>query len=227
MVHEGHRQRMLQKLEEGGVTLDHELLEILLFNAYPRKNTNPVAHALLSAFGSLKGVFEADLEGLTEIEGVGENVAAYIKCVAACAKPAYSAEAEEKRLKNYGDFKDFTAARLRSKEEEVLELYFLERNGRVKYVFSRTDLERHYVSLGRNEVPAVMASIKPYGMIIAHNHLTGGSRPSERDDSFTCEMASLCRLYGVTLFDHCIYASDNDIYSYFSADRLITLNIST
>ncbi len=227
MEHEGHRQRMLQKLEEGGVTLDHELLEILLFNAYPRKNTNPVAHALLGACGSLRGVFDADLDELKKIEGVGENVAAYIKCVAACAKPAYSAETEEKHLKNYGDFKDFTAARLRTKKDEVLELYFIERNGKVKYVFSRTDLEQHYVSLGRNEIPAVIASIQPYGMVIAHNHLMGGSRPSERDDRFTCEMASLCKLYGVKLFDHCIYASDNDIYSYFSADRFIALNIST
>lgn len=224
MVHEGHRQRMLKKFAEGGVTLEHELLEMLLFNAYPRKNTNPVAHALLDAFGSLKGVFEADIRDLTAVEGVGESVAAYIKCVAACARPAYSADVAEAYLKNYADFKDFAAMRLRSKASEVLELYLLEKNGRVKYVFSRTNFGEHSVQLERKEIPSVLASIKPYGLLIAHNHLTGDSRPSPKDDKFTSEIAALCALYGVMLYDHCIYASDNNIYSYFSEGRFDILN---
>ena len=40
-MHEGHRKRMLERLEKAeGSLAEHELLEILLFNAIPRKNTN-------------------------------------------------------------------------------------------------------------------------------------------------------------------------------------------
>lgn len=220
MVHEGHRKRMNEKLASGGLLLEHERLEMLLFNAYPRINTNPIAHKLLNAFGSMRGVLEADLEELKAIEGVGERVALYLKCVAACVKPAYSVDGAEIYLKNYGDFKDFTSRRLRSKTEEVLEIYLLERSGKVKYIFSRSNGNEHGVRVKRDEIPAVVASVKPYGMLIAHNHLNGDSRPSPQDDKFTSEMCVLCTLSGVVLFDHCIYAADNNIFSYFNESKI-------
>ena len=58
---------------------DHEILELFLFDAVPRHNTNPMAHELLDRFGSLPGVFAADKAELMEIHGVGEGVASYIK----------------------------------------------------------------------------------------------------------------------------------------------------
>ncbi len=221
MIHEGHRKRMNEKLAAGELLQEHEKLEMLLFNAYPRRNTNPVAHALLNTFGSMKGVFEAELKDLVAIEGVGESVALYIKCVALCCKTAYGADGEEEEyLKNYGDFKRFSAKRLRGRTSETLEVYFLEKSGKVKYIFSRTDSDEHKVSLKREEIPSVIAAVKPYGMLIAHNHLTGGSSPSPRDDKFTSEIQMLCDLNGIILYDHCIYASDNDIFSYFGEGRI-------
>ena len=62
-MHEGHRQRLIAKLEEGTLC-DHEYLEMLLFNALPRKNTNDIAHRLLAEFGSLNKVFAAKPEQL-------------------------------------------------------------------------------------------------------------------------------------------------------------------
>lgn len=220
MEHDGHRQRILQKFKAGDIRQDHELLEILLFNAYPRKNTNPVAHTLMQTFGTLKGVFEADYNDLVAIDGIGESVALYIKCVGACARPAYAFDAYEKHLKNYGDFKAFASMRLRSKTEEVLELYFLEKSGRIKYIYSHSADEEHRVTISRGTVPSLVATVAPFGLVIAHNHLMGSSAPSSADDEFTQEVAEVCRLYGVKLYDHCIYASDNDVYSYFFTDRI-------
>lgn len=220
MLHEGHRERMRNKLAAGELLQEHEKLEMLLFNAYPRKNTNPIAHRLLNAFGSIRGVFEADLKELIAIEGVGESVAMYLKCVAACAKPAYSTDGAEIYLRNYGDFKEFTAKRLRAKTQEVLELYLLEKSGKVKYIFSRSNGDEHGVSVKREEISAVVASVKPYGILIAHNHLTGDSRPSEKDDKFTSEMCVLCNLSNIMLFDHCVYAADNNVFSYFSEGKM-------
>lgn len=220
MLHEGHRKRIYEKFASGELLQEHERLEILLFNAYPRKNTNPIAHKLLNAFGSMRGVFEADIKKLTEIDGVGESVALYLKCIWACTKSAYLFGGSEKFLKNYGDFKEFAVNRLRSKTEEVLELYMLEKNGAVKYIFSHSCGDRRKVSAERDEISSVIASTKPFGLLIAHNHLTGDSRPSAQDDKFTAEISMLCNLSGVTLYDHCIYASDNNVYSYFTEGRL-------
>ena len=68
-THEGHRGRLIAKFESGGLE-EHEWLEGLLFNAYPRKNTNPVAHALLRKFGSIENIFTRTTEQLQTVEGI-------------------------------------------------------------------------------------------------------------------------------------------------------------
>ena len=82
-IHDGHRKRMLEKLvkHDGDIFESYELLEMLLFFRLPYKNTNPIAKKLLHKFGSLKGVFEAEQSALTEISGVGERCAEFIKAV--------------------------------------------------------------------------------------------------------------------------------------------------
>ena len=69
--HAGHRKRMFSRLAEGTLC-DHEYLEMLLFYAIPRRNTNDIAHRLLARFGDLNGVLNAPLQALQEIDGVGE-----------------------------------------------------------------------------------------------------------------------------------------------------------
>lgn len=220
MAHEGHRRRLYEKLNSGGYLHEHEILEMLLFNAFPRKNTNPIAHALLDAFGTIKGVFEADAQQLKAVEGVGDSVADYLKVVGTVAAIAYSSEGGAIFLKNYGDFKAFTAKRLRGRKDEMLEIYFCDKNGRIKHIYSRTDNDEHGVTVDREEISSLIAIQKPFGILIAHNHLTGSSAPSEKDDRFTAEVQMMCSLNRVTLYDHCIYASDRDIYSYFSTGRI-------
>ena len=74
-VHEGHRSRKKEQFRAHGLDAfaDHEVLELLLYYAVPRQDTNPIAHRLMQKFGSLEAVFSADRETLEEVEGVGEN----------------------------------------------------------------------------------------------------------------------------------------------------------
>ena len=61
--HEGHRARLKKRfLHDNGESMEgHELLELLLFYVIPRRNTNEIAHALLSRFGKLADVFSASV----------------------------------------------------------------------------------------------------------------------------------------------------------------------
>ena len=81
-MHEGHRLRILEKLKDNANALqEHEFLEILLFNAVPRKNTNPLAHELLKSFGSIKRLFDADVNALMTVKGVGLSTASYLAVI--------------------------------------------------------------------------------------------------------------------------------------------------
>lgn len=79
-LHAGHRKRIRQRyLESGADSLrDHEFLELLLFYALPRVNTNETAHELINTFGSIPGVLEAETAELTGIKGIGEGGAAFL-----------------------------------------------------------------------------------------------------------------------------------------------------
>ena len=79
-VHLGHRMRMRRKLAEYGDHIfdDYELLEMLLYFSVPVKNTNPIAKAVISRFGSLDGVLRASVEELMQVPEIGEKSARLI-----------------------------------------------------------------------------------------------------------------------------------------------------
>ena len=80
-IHKDHRTRLKSKFVEHGIEplTDVQKLELLLFYAIPQKDTNPLSHKLISTFGSLKDVFNADYNDLIKIDGVKENTATLIR----------------------------------------------------------------------------------------------------------------------------------------------------
>jgi DNA repair protein RadC len=52
----GHRERLRTRFLKGGADAmpDYELLELTLFAVIPRRDTKPLAKALLARFGSLR-----------------------------------------------------------------------------------------------------------------------------------------------------------------------------
>src|ERR1700744_1091978 len=84
---EGHRERLRTRFLKGGAEAmpDYELLELTLFAAVPRRDTKPLAKALLARFGSFAEVIAAPRARLMEVQGVGESVANHLKIVEAAA----------------------------------------------------------------------------------------------------------------------------------------------
>ena len=82
-IHDGHREKMRRRYMESGLEgfADHEALELLLFYAIPRRDTNPIAHALINRYESLSNVLNAPVEELASVEGIGENAAVLIRLV--------------------------------------------------------------------------------------------------------------------------------------------------
>lgn len=196
---------------------DHEVLEILLFNACPRVNTNPIAHALMERFCSMSEILNASTEELKTVKGVGDAVADYLRTVGLCYKRMGGIEGVA-MLKTLGDCKKFVSMRLRGKTEEYLELYFTEKSGRVKRIYKYTSSDRNKVSVNTDEIVGLIAK-KPYAILVAHNHLNGSAEPSVNDDAFTKKLQLICSMNNVVLLDHIIYA-DERLYSYNDSGKL-------
>ncbi len=124
---------MLQRFGEEDPTLqDHELLEVLLFGAIPRKNTNGIAHDLLSAFGSLYGVLHATLSQLCTVSGIGKSAASYLRSVGMIYDRIEKARDTFPDKFNLGAFSSYLTEHYKGLGEESLEVFCLDANERVR-----------------------------------------------------------------------------------------------
>ncbi len=96
----GHRERLRTKYRDHGDTAlaDYEILELLLFRLIPRRDTKPIAKALIDRFGTLAGVFGAPATLLQEVKGVGEAVALDLKLVATVGQRMLKSELRGKQV---------------------------------------------------------------------------------------------------------------------------------
>lgn len=70
-IHEDHRSRMRQRFHDSPDSLaKHELVELLLFYAIPRRNVNDEAHRLIDKYGSVSQILHADIDSLSDVEGI-------------------------------------------------------------------------------------------------------------------------------------------------------------
>ncbi len=80
-MHENHRARMRKRFSKLGLAgfSEHEIIEMLLFYAIPRKNTNEIAHDLVKRFGNLRGILQASEAELCTVQGISFHSALYFR----------------------------------------------------------------------------------------------------------------------------------------------------
>ncbi len=222
-MHEGHRGRMIERLESyGGSLRDHELLEILLFNAIPRKNTNELAHTLLNVFGDIEGIFRAKLCDLESVKGVGKSTAAYLKTVALLYGRIIGRSNETVNVSNVSSMYEYLEQRYRNFREEVVELFGLDKESNIRSSMTYTSGAVDEVKIPPEEVSRFLFLNRPASLVVAHNHVNCTCKPTASDEQFTLKLFVLCRLNNVDLYDHVVVGSDG-YYSYFSSGRLQVL----
>ena len=217
--HEGHRLRLIKKLEKG-ILEEHEVLEALLFNAVPRRNTNDLAHRLIAKFGGIRDMFAASISELQSVDGIGLQVASYIKCIGVFYEKYYAPKATMYEGEFvWENFLAFVKEEYRKVDHEVLDLHFLDKNGKVftKKRFSAQD--SFHVELDPNEVAKCILELQPSGMVVVHNHPHGTAEASETDDQMTVKCQLLCSFHNVLLCDHIIY-SKQGVFSYYLSGRM-------
>lgn len=219
MEHAGHRRRMIEKLKTDSL-LEHELLEVLLFNALPRRNTNDLAHKLLGEFGSVKEILSAPIEQLTKVEGVGESVAAYLVCVGKLMSE-YASEFCDPRLRvtDRSRFWRFLKKEYAKLAVEVFDVYLVDRDGCVFYKHRFTENSADAVQIEPTSFSKLLVDFSPSGVVCVHNHPSGEAMPSQADEAATQKMQMLCGINNVLFCDHIIYAAAG-IYSYYLSGKL-------
>ena len=214
-IHDGHREKMRQRFLKSGLEsfADHEALELLLYYAIPRRDTNPIAHALMERYGSLSAVLSAPPEDLKNVEGIGDSGAVLLRLVAQLCQKARLADAErETVLSSVDRVGAYLLDRFSGERNEVIYQLCLDRKGRL---LACKRLGEGGVASADLDIRRLMENAlitNASTVVLAHNHPSGVALPSRDDYAATDRAKTALAVVGVALTDHIIVA-DGDFVS--------------
>ena len=211
-IHDGHREKMRHRFCETGLEgfADHEALELLLYYAIPRRDTNELAHPLLARYGSLAALLQAPLEDLQRTEGIGESAAVFLKLVPAFVYQAQrSAAGQDTILNSTEKAGRYLLARFAGERNEVIYQLCLDRKGKLLACkrLSEGGSAAAELNIRRLVENALISSAS--AVILSHNHPSGIALPSREDYTTTRRVQEALATIGVELLDHIIVAEDD------------------
>jgi DNA repair protein RadC len=210
-MHEGHRERLRTKFEKFGpdALYDHELLELLLFYSIPRVNTNTLSHDLLSRFGSLEGVLEADTCALCQVDGIGKTSAVLIKLAAALARPKGKRRSlRGVRLNTYSDATKYILKFYDGESTEKLGIILLDATGRVIDTKWLGGKDSAFTPASLATIIREAVSHNARSVILCHNHPRGIAIPSSEDINATSTVNQALRYAQIKLLEHFVVAGE-------------------
>jgi DNA repair protein RadC len=181
------------------------MLEMVLFLALPRRDTKPIARALLARFGGFGAAIGAPVADLLAVGDLGEAGAAALKTVQAAALRLLRSDvAQAPVLANWERLIDYLTASLTHEKTEQFRVLFLDsRNRLIADEVQGRGTVNHTPAYPREVVKRAL-ELHAVALILAHNHPSGDPTPSREDLALTREIQRAAETLRITLHDHII-----------------------
>ena len=181
-----------------------KMLEIVLF-ALPRRDTKPLARALLSRFGSFAGVIAAPVPDLLSVEGIGEAAVAALKSVQAAALRLMRAEViDQPVLNNWDRLLAYLGAELSRERVEQFRVLVLDNRNRLLADEAQQRGTVNHTPVYPREVAKRALELHATALILVHNHPSGDPTPSRDDIAMTEQIRAAAAALSIVLHDHII-----------------------
>ena len=210
----GHRARLRKRLLEGGIDAlgDHEVIEYLLMGAIPRRDVKPIARTLLTRFGSLAGVLNADPRALSNHPGMGDTSAAALTIVATAARRlARQTVRDQPVLASWQALIDYLTIDMAHLTVERVRVLYLNVQNRLILDHHVGDGSIDEAAIHPREVIRKALDLGASALILVHNHPSGSPQPSRADIQITQRIAEAGRLLGVVVHDHVIVGREGHV----------------
>jgi len=194
----GHRERLRRRFREAGPDAlpDYELLELILFRAAPRRDTKPLAKALIARFGTFAEALNAPEELLREVPGIGEAAITELKLVRAAALRLMRGEVLERPvLSSWAQALDYCRASMGFALDK--------RNQIIADEVQQTGTVDHTPVYVREVVKRAL-ELSATAIVLVHNHPSGDPTPSRADIEMTRQIVAAAKPLGVLVHDHII-----------------------
>ena len=179
---------------------DAELIGVLLGGR--ARNT---AAELLERFGGLRQLLDAEAEAVRSIAGLGPSVTARISAMPELARRYFeSGLPVGEAIRCPTDTELYLKARLRHLGHEVFCCLYLDNRHRVLRFDEMFRGTIDGTSVYPREVVKEALSVNAAAVILAHNHPSGVSEPSQADERITRRLKAALELVDIRLLDHII-----------------------
>jgi DNA repair protein RadC len=203
----GHRERLRRRFREAGPDAlpDYELLEMILFRAVPRRDTKPLAKAVLARFGSFAEALNAPEELLREVPGLGEAAITEIKLVRAAALRLMRGEVLERPvLASWSQVLDYCRASMGFEAKEQFRILFLDKRNQIIADEVQQKGTVDHTPVYVREVVKRALELSATAIVLVHNHPSGDPTPSRADIEMTKQIAASAKNLGIVVHDHII-----------------------
>jgi DNA repair protein RadC len=213
-----HRKRLRRRFIRTGLAgfADYEVVELLLTLAIPRLDVKEPAKELIRRFGNLKGILDAPLDELQQVEGIGAVTPVALRIIRETASLYLQQSAEER-----SSFADpealyrFWRTKIGGLTNEVFEVGYLDSG----YRLLRDGVERleegttDRATLYPRRVMEAALRRGAAALVFAHNHPNGNVQPTEQDKTLTRALVLAATTVQVKVLDHLIVSTDG-IFSF-------------
>ena len=210
----GHRDRLRQRFlaDDGAAMPDYELLELLLFSAVPRRDTKPMAKALIGRFGSLAGVLAAPPSALQSVDGIGDGAATLLKAVRAAGIRLTRAEVQNRPvLSSWDKVVDYCRARIGHETTEHFWVLYLDRKNAVLADEQQSRGTVDHAPVYPREVVRRALELGASALILVHNHPSGDPTPSRADIDITKTVVDAASALDIAVHDHIVIARSGHV----------------
>ncbi len=210
----GHRDRLRQRFVASGseAVPDYELLELLLFRILPRRDTKPVAKALIERFGSFSEVLAAPPHLLREIDGLGASAVTDLKVILAAAQRfAHDEVVDRPVLASWSELIDYCRSQMAFADKEQFRILFLDKRNRLIADEVQQVGTVDHTPVYPREIIKRSLELSATALILVHNHPSGDPAPSSADVRMTREIAAIASPLGITIHDHVIIGRNGHV----------------
>lgn len=210
----GHRERLKTRFREGGAETmaDYELLELLLFQAVPRRDTKPLAKALLARFGSFSEVLAAPDAQLLEVAGIGDGVVHHLKLVkAASQRFARDGIRDRPLLNSWSAVTDYCRTAMAYEAIEQFRILFLNKKNQLIADEVQQSGTVDHTPVYPREVMKRALELSATAIIVVHNHPSGDPTPSNADIEMTKSVVDIAKPLGIAVHDHIIVGKSGHV----------------
>jgi DNA repair protein RadC len=203
----GHRERLRRRFRDAGPDAlpDYELLELILFRAVPRRDTKPLAKAILAQFGTFAEALNAPEERLKEVPGLGEAALTEIKLVRAAALRLVRGEVLERPvLASWSQVLDYCRASMGFEAKEQFRILFLDKRNQIIADEVQQKGTVDHTPVYVRELVKRALELSATAIVLVHNHPSGDPTPSRADIEMTKQIVSSAKNLGIVVHDHII-----------------------